>query len=159
MNLSGLKVQCPNCKRVSFLTTDKYDPLVRANGSMVKQIKSAVPWIIDWLCTSGTLAAEMICPVCGIGALAPSGYLHVLVPIRDVGTVYKELFPNDIIDAELTIGIEAIASVQAIPAKEIPPAETPDNIAAPDPLACPVCGKVCKNEFGLKGHMRSHKEK
>jgi hypothetical protein len=25
-----------------------------------------------------------------------------------------------------------------------------------NPLACPQCGKVCKNTFGLKGHMRSH---
>ncbi len=24
---------------------------------------------------------------------------------------------------------------------------------------CPTCGKVCKNKFGLTGHMRSHKKK
>lgn len=26
-----------------------------------------------------------------------------------------------------------------------------------NPLACTVCGKPCKTEFGLKSHMRTHK--
>lgn len=23
---------------------------------------------------------------------------------------------------------------------------------------CPVCGKICRNKFGLKGHLRTHKK-
>ena len=28
-----------------------------------------------------------------------------------------------------------------------------------EPNTCSVCGKVCKSEFGLRSHMRSHKGK
>ena len=34
-----MKVQCPNCKRVFWETTDKYDPNIKPNGSMVKLLE------------------------------------------------------------------------------------------------------------------------
>ena len=32
-------------------------------------------------------------------------------------------------------------------------------IVEEDPLECPICGKVCKNELGLNSHKRSHEKK
>jgi len=29
---------------------------------------------------------------------------------------------------------------------------------ADEGIPCPVCGRVCKGDFGLKSHMRSHKK-
>lgn len=39
-------------------------------------------------------------------------------------------------------------------APQTPPAA---SAATDDSVACPVCGKACKSEFGLKAHMKSHK--
>ena len=30
------------------------------------------------------------------------------------------------------------------------------NIPAPDPVPCPVCGRLCASDFGLRAHMRRH---
>jgi len=111
MNLAGLKVKCPNCKRVGFETTEKYDPNIRANGAMVKKISSVIPWQIDWLMTSGTLAAEMVCPLCGQGVLAPSGFLNVIVSIRDAGEIYRMLFPQEATEDNLSINKEQMSSL------------------------------------------------
>ena len=36
-NMTGLKVKCPKCKRTgTYITTDKYDPNITPNGSMLK---------------------------------------------------------------------------------------------------------------------------
>ena len=36
-NMAGLKVKCPKCKRTgTYITTDKYDPNITPNGSMLK---------------------------------------------------------------------------------------------------------------------------
>lgn len=56
-----MKVICPNCKRKDFETTTKYIPEMTPNGGMVKCL---LPYQIDWLCKSTTLAAEMTCPEC-----------------------------------------------------------------------------------------------
>ena len=72
--MSGLKVKCTNCGRTDFETTDKYNPDITPNGAMVK---SLLPYSIDWLTSSTTLAAEMTCPEC-LAQLAPSGKLTVL---------------------------------------------------------------------------------
>ena len=72
--MSGLKVKCTNCGRTDFETTDKYDPNITPNGSMVKCL---LPYMIDWLTLSTTKAAEMTCPEC-LAQLAPSGKLTVL---------------------------------------------------------------------------------
>ena len=65
-------------------TTDKFDPDVRPNGSMVRLLE---PWKSQkWdtfddgcLPTAGTSCALMNCPACA-GALAPSGRLTVIEP-------------------------------------------------------------------------------
>jgi hypothetical protein len=98
-DLSGLQVQCPQCKRVLFLTTGKYDPTKAPNGGMVK---SKVPWHIDWLTTKGTKAAEMTCPEC-LGQLAHSGSLIVKVPTARIAEVYRALFPEDYMTEEAPI--------------------------------------------------------
>ena len=35
---------------------------------------------------------------------------------------------------------------------------TTEEVVDSNPLVCPVCGKECKSEAGLKKHMTSHKE-
>jgi len=84
-----MKVQCPNCKRVFWETTDKYDPNIKPNGSMVKLLEpyKSNNWPIfgDGVmrATAGTLAAEMDCPAC-LAQLAPSGRLRVIPdPIKE----------------------------------------------------------------------------
>lgn len=85
--MQGLKVQCPNCKRKDFVTTDKFNPDVTPNGSMVKCL---LPYQIDWLCSSTTLASEMTCPEC-CAQLVLNGRLTVLIPIRDVGEFFDRV--------------------------------------------------------------------
>lgn len=36
--------------------------------------------------------------------------------------------------------------------------EVTTSVTDEEPRTCPVCGKLCKSEFGLRSHMRSHKE-
>lgn len=78
---SGLPVKCPQCKRVMFHTTDKFDPDLPPNGSMVRFLKN---WHLDWLCVAGTKASEMTCPEC-LGQLAHGGRLLVDIPKPDSG--------------------------------------------------------------------------
>lgn len=85
--MQGFKVQCPNCKRKDFVTTDKFSPDVTPNGSMVKCL---LPYQIDWLCSSTTLASEMTCPEC-CAQLVLNGRLTVLIPIRDVGEFFDRV--------------------------------------------------------------------
>ena len=45
---------------------------------------------------------------------------------------------------------------QPKPEAEAAPAEV-ETKEKPNPLACKVCGRVCKNKGGLKAHKKSHK--
>jgi hypothetical protein len=74
-NLAGLLVVCPNCKKKDFVTTDKYDPNITPNGSMVQ---CTLGFHIDWLTSSTTGVSEMTCPEC-LAQLAPSGRLMVML--------------------------------------------------------------------------------
>ena len=85
--MQGLKVQCPNCKRKDFATTDKFNPDDRPHGGMVKCL---LPYHIDWLTTLTTLCAEMTCPEC-LAQLAPSGVLYVMVPARECGKFFEDV--------------------------------------------------------------------
>jgi uncharacterized protein (DUF983 family) len=127
---AGMKVKCPLCKTISFETTDKYDPNVTPNGAMVRKL---VSWEIDWLCTSTTKAAEMTCPRCGTGQLAPSGRLTVIEPT--------------IMETE-----EAMVEQFA----EMDKAEILPKVGKPVYI-CEVCGKECSTALALNGHLRSHK--
>jgi hypothetical protein len=76
-----MKVQCPNCKRIDFVTTDKFRLGITPNGSFVKCLLS---YPIDWLTTSTTLVSEMTCPEC-LSPLAPTGRLTVIQdPVPEV---------------------------------------------------------------------------
>ena len=69
-----MKVKCPNCKKVFFETTDKYDPDVSPRGDMLRCL---LPYHIDYLLSSVTTVAYLTCPEC-LAQLAPSGKLTVL---------------------------------------------------------------------------------
>lgn len=133
--MSGWKVQCPNCKRTDFVTTERYDPNVTPNGGMVKCL---LPYQIDWLTASTTLASEMTCPEC-LAQLAASGRLVVVQPTM-------EEVPEAPPEPVLTI-----------------PADGPDfpEEAQADPVfPCPVCGKPFPDERRMKGHLGgAHRKK
>ena len=58
--------------------------------------------------------------------------------------------PTNPIRTELTDGSEVEVPVQA---------EQPNiSVTEVGEVICPACGKKCKSDFGLKAHMRSHKE-
>lgn len=128
-----MKVKCPNCGRMDFDTTDKYNPDVTPNGSMVK---SNLTYHIDWLCSSTTLASEMTCPEC-LAQLAPSGRLLV-VPSKSVDRRLEAQIPR------IDVDVEDLADV------------TPKvgTVA----FVCDECGKQTKTKAALIGHMRSHKK-
>lgn len=143
-----MKVQCPNCKRKLFETTDRFDPDKTPNGGMVKCL---LPYQIDWLCSSTTLAAEMTCPEC-LAPLVHNGKLCVLYPARSAGEFFKdETIAADSADATVNSHLD----------------EKPDDspAAPPEPMPkvgervyiCDVCGKECKTALALAGHKRSHK--
>lgn len=127
--MSGLKVKCTNCGRTDFETTDKYDPNITPNGSMVKCL---LQYHIDWLTLSTTKAAEMTCPEC-CAQLAPSGRLTVL--------------PKTLMETEEDM-VKRFA--------EIDKAEPTPNVGKPAYI-CDVCGKELKTAGALTLHKRSHK--
>jgi predicted RNA-binding Zn-ribbon protein involved in translation (DUF1610 family) len=151
-DFSGLKVKCPNCGRVMFETTARFDPDVRPNGSMVK---SLAPYFIDWLCTSTTKAVEMCCPEC-LAPLAPSGVLNVLVEPRRVGEffrehrVYEDAFEFLSENHNFTIEKDGIILFDS--------RSMDDKAEATQKHICPTCGKECRNAMGLMSHMRTHRE-
>ena len=69
-----MRIQCPNCKKIDFYTTDKFDSEKRPNGSMVR---CTLPYMIDWLLTAGTSVSEMTCPRCAY-PLAVKGRLVLI---------------------------------------------------------------------------------
>ena len=126
MGTEGLRIKCPNCKRVFFTTTEAFVPDETPNGSMVKPL---VKYQIDWLCSKVTSAAEMTCPEC-CAQLAPSGRLTV---------VEKTIMEKE---EDFQKEIEAIDDVKP-------------NIGQPA-FICEICGKELKTKLALAGHMRSH---
>ena len=77
--MEGIKIKCPNCREICFETTEKFRPDVTVNGSMVRKLPR-ITWHIDWLCSDVTPAAQMTCPMCDVGQLAPSGRLLLVDP-------------------------------------------------------------------------------
>lgn len=153
--MEGLKVKCQNCKAICFETTDKYNPDVTPNGSMVRKL---VPWEIDWLCSSTTLASEMTCPKCGVGQLALSGRLTVLpepVPVTplEIG-IPGEFGPPG--SAEAEYATPWLAARAAKIARESTEAEAE---VAPA-FTCEICGKEFETARKLQGHLGgAHKAK
>jgi len=145
------KVKCPNCKRTDFVTTDKYNPDVQPNGSMVKCL---LPYHIDWLCSSATYAAQMTCPECTC-QLAPYGRLTVIpdMMVPEGAQIIDKPLPTP--DGPITTPFTSDGNPTPAPVEEAAPEANPKE--APNPLVCDVCGKECKNQFGLNSHKRSHK--
>jgi len=153
--MEGLKVKCPNCKRILFETTDKYNPDVQPNGSMVKCL---LPYHIDWLCSSATYAAQMTCPECTC-QLAPYGRLTVIIPQPSPESVAEP-------ENQRTIeppGTEPESEVQGKDNPPDIPVTSPAELSDAEksviakPFTCDVCGKSFGTKLALSGHKRSHK--
>jgi hypothetical protein len=158
--MQKMKVKCPNCGRISFETTDQFNPDAIPHGGMVRCL---LPYQIDWLCSSTTVSAEMTCPEC-LAPLVVGGVLNVVMPAREAGECFTDEQKAAIQEAEIQ---------KEMLKTEIPPMEVPEGMVLIDPpgsgpvtetpaeqpkgLVCDVCGKECKSEFGLKSHKRSHK--
>lgn len=150
--MEGLKIQCPNCKRTDFVTTERYNPDVTPNGSMVKCL---LPYHIDWLTSSTTLASEITCPEC-CAQLAPSGRLVVIEPpaVNDEEDVAREILqggPKVVVSDEVPPGKILVIDK----ATEFLKAETisGDEIKMPLEFPCPICGKPFPDERKMKGHL------
>jgi hypothetical protein len=76
-----MKVKCPNCTRISFETTDQFNPDLPPHGGMVRCL---LQYHIDWLCAPTTKASEMCCPEC-LAPLVVGGVLNVAMPAREAG--------------------------------------------------------------------------
>lgn len=82
-------IKCPSCCQCYHETTDKFNPDIRPDGSMVRLKEPWRSWgwspfgdsedgrEIRFAETSATLASDMNCPGCG-SPLAPSGRLTVI---------------------------------------------------------------------------------
>ena len=181
--MEGLKVKCPNCKRMDFVTTDKYDPNVSPRGDM---LKSLVTYHLDFLLTSSTPVSSLTCPECTC-QLAPYGRLTVIpdmmvpegaqIPTPD-GPITTP-FTSDGNPTPATEEADRVAKEASVAANKVldkgiidgkPDNEIINDMAAAvnkvidDSLKdaipafiCDVCGKECKNQFGLNSHKRSHK--
>lgn len=82
MGLAGLKVKCTGCKKVLHVTTDKYDPDITPNGSMVELINPWRGWRWSTFDDQGqgiktTPAVMMCCPACS-APLVIDGRLNVI---------------------------------------------------------------------------------
>ena len=145
-DLSGLPVKCPNCKKILFKTTDKYDPNVSPRGDM---LKSLVTYHMDFLLTSSTPVSSLTCPECTC-QLAPYGRLTV---IPDMMVPEGAQIPTP--DGPITTPFTSDGNPTPAPVEEAAPEANPKE--APNPLVCDICGKECKSQFGLNSHKRSHK--
>jgi len=137
--MESCKVSCPNCKKVFWETTDKFDPEITPNGSMLRLLqpyrKNHWPIFGDGIMptrdgtgTVGTKCAEMDCLQC-LAQLAPSGKLNVLAPRPEPEpTMQEALGVEDQI--EMTVDKRYI---------------------------CEVCGREAKSPQGLRVHMAVHK--
>lgn len=123
------QIQCASCKKIIGVTTEKFNPDVRPNGSMLDLAEpyKSRGWgqMMNW--TIGTCCAELFCPLCNY-PLAPSGRFTLLEE-----PVIVERMPG-----------EDIAMV--------------DDVVGVNPLsACPKCGRPeseFKNRSGFVNHCR-----
>jgi len=152
-DLSGLPVKCPNCKKILFKTTDKYDPNVSPRGDM---LKSLVTYHLDFLLTSSTPVSSLTCPECTC-QLAPYGRLTVIpdMMVPEGAQIPTPDGPITTPDGPITTPFTSDGNPTPAPVEEAAPEANPKE--APNPLVCDVCGKECKNQFGLNSHKRSHK--
>lgn len=151
--MEGLKVKCPNCKRMDFITTDKYDPNVSPRGDM---LKSLVTYHLDFLLTSSTPVSSLTCPECTC-QLAPYGRLMVIMPepkvINEMFSFYVSFMVESVPESEVQ-GKDNPPDIPVTSPAELSDAE---KSAITKPFACDVCGKSFGTKLALSGHKRSHK--
>ena len=160
--MEGIKIKCPNCREICFETTEKFRPDVTVNGSMVRTLPR-ITWHIDWLCSDVTPAAQMTCPMCDVGQLAPSGRLLLVdPPPMNVLTQEQKHSALEYVNKRTE---EFFDDTEPVPTPDEPITTpfTSDGNQAPkpeaqNPLICDICGKKCKNQLGLNSHKRSHKK-
>jgi hypothetical protein len=154
-----MKVKCPACSRICFETTDSFSPDLPPHGGMVRCL---LQYQIDWLTSPTTPPSEMCCPEC-LAPLVVGGVLNVVMPIREAGEAFKD---EKVIDGGQTIKTAVLRPDGGI---QIPNPKTEEEKKAFNDLmddffvkpktefVCDVCGKECKNQFGLNSHKKSHK--
>ena len=153
--MEGLKVKCPNCKRMDFVTTDKYDPNVSPRGDM---LKSLVTYHLDFLLTSSTPVSSLTCPECTC-QLAPYGRLTVVEPEPPSESVPEPENQRTIEPPGTQPEIEVQGKDNPPDIPVTSPAELSDveKSAIAKPFTCDVCGKSFGTKLALSGHKRSHK--
>jgi ribosomal protein S27E len=144
--VQGLRVKCNGCGKVLHETTDKYDPNITPNGSMVRLIDPWKSW--GWSAfddegeaISTTSAVMMSCPACS-APLVLNGKLNIVAEPEKPKTqaeINQERITAEFPDEPLS---DIILPLNYAP-----------NISD---LTCKICGKVCKSKLGLGSHMRSH---
>lgn len=117
---------------------------------------------------SGEFGGVIICEKCLSDALAAVKTAKETGSAKaSVGTVKPRkntpLFFHPTAKAQEAAGTKSetgktVSAVEHTDADKGVAAET-DKTKGEKELKCPVCGKVCKNEFGLNAHMRSHDKK
>lgn len=161
-----MKVQCPQCKRLTHETTDLFNPDIRPNRKMIRLLN---PWK-RWHPGDGYMSSDLECPNC-CAPLAPGGRLRVVpddyktlkivtLSQRNQAKIEAEwlLYDSDVPLAwrsenekkSLEERNQAIVDAMVIMDDEM----SMDDIQPKH--VCPVCGKSCKNALGLHSHMRSH---
>jgi hypothetical protein len=118
----------------------------------------------------------MTCPEC-LAPLVVGGVLNVIMPAREAGEMFKECPKIDFIEPppgseerlkefnEFTTNNlkKVTANDLQVPVRDDTPQAHMDgdklNIVDPKnfKFICDVCGKECKNQFGLNSHKKSHK--
>jgi hypothetical protein len=165
--MRGLKVRCPNCRRMDFETTDAYLPDVTPNGSYVECL---LGYKIDWLTARTTLCSEMTCPEC-LALLAPGRRLDVIETEESVATDLLRDIDEAVTDAEAEIrGLaefeekpqEAVeAEEESSPEEVIIPTANDAKIMLDGPpraYECPVCGQSFAKPKPFTAHMRAHEK-
>ncbi len=129
--MQRMKVKCPNCGRISFETTDQFNPDAIPHGGMVRCL---LHYQIDWLCSSSTVSAEMTCPEC-LAPLVVGGVLNVVMPAREAGECFAGNQKAAIQETEFSnthvspgINMEKFLSYQAEIQKEMLKNEIPPII-------------------------------
>ena len=92
---SGLfKIYCPHCKKESLENNAKFDPSVKPNGTMFRQIKGVkVRSMHDAL--KGVKGQNFQCPMCMMPLCTPGGWLKLKDP---EGNIILSKDAQDILD-------------------------------------------------------------
>lgn len=141
--MQGLRVKCNGCGKILHETTDKYDPNITPNGSMVRLIFPWKSW--GWSAfddegeaISTTSAVMMSCPACS-APLVLGGKLNIVAEPEKPKTQVE--LNQEKIDAEF-------------------PDEIVEEVRHQDKIyTCKLCGREIKGMVGYKSHLRACEEK